>query len=140
MIPAIILSFLLGGASALIHFEFLKLLSDLLPRATKIETRAKVLAALSGAMFSHLIQIVLFAAAYHLLRDSFGLGNFSGHFKDAFSSFFYFSIETYTSLGIGDIYPSGSLRLVTGIEALTGLLMIGWTASFIYIEMRRYWE
>jgi hypothetical protein len=140
VIPAIALSFLLGSASALIHFELLKRLSDLLPRATKIEPRAKVLAALSGAMFSHLIQIVLFAAAYHLLRDSFGLGSFSGHFNDAFSSFFYFSIETYTSLGIGDIYPSGSLRLVTGIEALTGLLMIGWTASFIYIEMRRYWE
>jgi Ion channel len=140
LIPAIILSFLLGSASALIHFESLKLLSDYLPHATLIETRAKVLAALSGAMVSHLIQIVLFAAAYHLLRDSFDLGGFNGHFKNAFSSFFYFSIETYTSLGIGDIYPSGSLRLVTGIEALIGLLMIGWTASFTYIEMRRYWN
>lgn len=140
MIPAVILSLVLSSASALIHFECLKLLSDFLPRATLIETRAKVLAALSGAMVSHLLQIVLFAAAYHLLRDSFGLGGFNGHFKDAFSSFFYFSIETYTSLGIGDIYPSGSLRLVTGIEALIGLLMIGWTASYTYIEMRRYWE
>ncbi len=140
MIPAVILSLVLSSASALIHFECLKLLSDFLPRATLIETRAKVLAALSGAMVSHLLQIVLFATAYHLLRDSFGLGGFSGHFKDAFSSFFYFSIETYTSLGIGDIYPSGSLRLVTGIEALIGLLMIGWTASYTYIEMRRYWE
>lgn len=140
MIPAIILSFVLSSASALIHFECLKLLSDFLPRASLIETRAKVLAAMSGAMVSHLFQIVLFAAAYHLLRDNFGLGGFSGHFKDAFSSFFYFSIETYTSLGIGDIYPSGSLRLVTGIEALIGLLMIGWTASYTYIEMRRYWE
>lgn len=140
MIPAIILSFLLGSTSTLIHFECLKLLSDFLPRATLIETRAKVLAALTGAMVSHLLQIVLFAAAYHLLRDSFGLGGFHGHFKDAFSSFFYFSIETYTSLGIGDIYPSGSLRLVTGVEALIGLLMIGWTASYTYIEMRRYWE
>jgi len=140
LIPAVVLSFLLGSASALIHFEALKLLSDFLPQATMIETRAKVLVALSGAMVSHLFQIALFATAYHLLRDSFNLGGFHGHFKDAFSSFFYFSIETYTSLGIGDIYPAGSLRLVTGIEALIGLLMIGWTASYTYIEMRRYWE
>lgn len=54
--------------------------------------------------------------------------------------FWYFSIETYTSLGLGDIDPLGQLRLLTGIEALTGLLMISWTASFTYLEMSRYWK
>lgn len=54
--------------------------------------------------------------------------------------FLYFSGETYTTLGLGDIYPTGSLRLVTGIEALTGLLMRSWTGSFTYLEMRRYWQ
>ena len=140
MIPAIALSLILSAASTLLHYECLKLLNDFLPRASIIENRAKVLAALGGAMISHLLQITLFAAAYHLLRDTFGLGSFGGPFIDAFSSFFYYSIETYTSLGIGDIYPTGSLRMVTGIEALTGLLMISWTASFTYLEMRRYWE
>lgn len=139
MIPAVVLSTFLVSACTLLHYESLKLLNDFLPHATIIENRAKVLAALGGAMISHLLQITLFAAAYHLLRDTFGLGGFGGTFKDAFSSFFYFSIETYTSLGIGDIFPSGSLRLVTGIEALTGLLMISWTASFTYLEMSRYW-
>ena len=91
-------------------------------------------------MISHLSQIMLFAGAYYLLRDNFGLGGFGGEFKDTFASFLYFSSETYTTLGLGDIYPSGSLRLVTGTEALTGLLMISWTASFSYLEMRRYWE
>jgi len=140
LIPAVVLSFYLIGASTLLHYECLKLLNDFLPRAAIIENRAKVLAALGGAMVSHLAQITLFGGAYHLLRDTLGLGGFGGTFKDAFSSFFYFSIETYTSLGIGDIYPTGSLRLVTGIEALTGLLMISWTASFTYLEMSRYWE
>lgn len=130
----------LCGSSTLLHFECLKLLSFILPRTTMIENRAKVLAALGGAMVSHLAQIMLFAGAYFLLRDKFGLGGFGGHFKDAFSSFVYFSSETYTTLGLGDIYPSGSLRLVTGIEALTGLLMISWTASFTYLEMRRNWQ
>jgi hypothetical protein len=139
MMPAVLSSFFLFCACTLLHYECLKLLNDYLPRATIIENRAKVLAALGGAMISHLSQIMLFAGAYHLLRDNFGLGGFGGQFRDAFSSFFYFSIETYTSLGIGDVYPLGSLRLVTGIEALTGLLMISWTASFSYLEMRRYW-
>jgi hypothetical protein len=49
------------------------------------------------------------------------------------------STETYASLGFGDVYPVGVMRLVAGIEALTGLLMIGWTASFTYLEMCRHW-
>lgn len=140
MIPAIILSFFLCGVSTLLHYECLKLLSFALPRVAIIRPRAKVLAALGGAMVSHLSQIMLFAGAYFLLRDKFGLGGFGGQFRDAFSSFVYFSSETYTTLGLGDIFPSGSLRLVTGIESLTGLLMISWTASFTYLEMRRYWR
>ncbi len=140
MIPAIVLSVLLCGLSTLLQYECLKLLNDSLPRATAIENRAKVLAALGGAMISHLSQILFFAGAYYLLRDKFGLGGFGGQFKDAFSSFLYFSSETYTTLGLGGIYPVGSLRMVTGIEALTGLLMLSWTASFTYLEMRRYWK
>ena len=45
----------------------------------------------------------------------------------------------YETLGFGDIYPTGALRVVCGIESLIGLLMVGWTASFTYLEMRRYW-
>jgi hypothetical protein len=29
--------------------------------------------------------------------------------------------------------------MLAGVEALTGLLMISWTASFTYLEMNRYW-
>jgi hypothetical protein len=78
--------------------------------------------------------------AYFLLRDKFGLGQFGGNFQDVFSSFLYFSTETYTSLGLGDIYPMGKIRMLTGIEALTGLVMISWTASFTYLEMMKYWR
>ena len=51
--------------------------------------------------------------------------------------FMYFSSETCTTLGFGDIYPTGSLRLICGFESLAGLLMVSWTASFTYLEMRR---
>ncbi|MDB5947629.1 MAG: two pore domain potassium channel family protein, partial [Ramlibacter sp.] len=55
------------------------------------------------------------------------------------ASFLYFSIETYTSLGFGDVFPLGQIRMLAGMEALTGLLMISWTASFTYLEMSRFW-
>lgn len=138
--PATLLCLVLVGSCVLLHYETLRWLNDLLTRVRVIADRAKVLVAMVGAMGSHLVQIALFASAYYLLRDRFGLGQFGGAFQDVFTSFLYFSAETYTSLGFGDIYPIGQLRLVTGIEALTGLLMISWTASFTYLEMRRHWD
>ncbi|MFL6662236.1 MAG: potassium channel family protein, partial [Rhizobacter sp.] len=56
------------------------------------------------------------------------------------STCLYFSAETYTSLGFGDITPVGPIRLLAGVEALNGLLLIGWSASFAYIAMERYWS
>ncbi|MGE5242209.1 MAG: ion channel [Bacteroidota bacterium] len=47
---------------------------------------------------------------------------------------------TYTSLGLGDVYPLGDLRLIAGIESLIGLLMIAWSASFTYLMMEKFWN
>jgi hypothetical protein len=52
----------------------------------------------------------------------------------------YFASTTYTSLGYGDVIPTGALRLFAGSMALTGLLLIGWTAAYVYISMERFWE
>ncbi len=43
-------------------------------------------------------------------------------------------------LGFGDIQPHGAIRNFVGLESLTGLLLITWTASFLYFEMQRYWN
>jgi Ion channel len=64
----------------------------------------------------------------------------SGSFTDKFTSYLYYSAETLSSLGLGDIVPHGSVRLVTGIEVLNGLLLIAWSGSFVFILMQRYWE
>jgi hypothetical protein len=51
----------------------------------------------------------------------------------------YFSFTTFTTLGFGDIAPMGDIRYLTGTESLTGLVLITWTASFLYVEMRKFW-
>lgn len=134
-----LLGLLLVCACVLIHYETLRELDDRMSRVKIISTRAKVLVAMVGALCSHIVQIAVFALAYWLLRDKMGIGGIGGPFEDSFSTFLYFSSETYTTLGFGDIYPTGSLRLICGIESLVGLLMVSWTASFTYLEMRRYW-
>jgi hypothetical protein len=139
MFPATLLCFCLIGISVMTHYEALRFLNDHLNGTDVISMRAKVLVALVGAMASHLAQIAVFALAYWLLRDKFGLGGFGGKFQDSLSSFLYFSSETYTTLGFGDIFPTGPLRMICGFESLIGLMMVSWTASFTYLEMRRYW-
>ena len=139
VINAAIASLSLLVTCVLIHYEFLSALKVLLRRMTMIPRRAKMLFVFLGAIISHILQIGLFAAAYFLLRDKFDLGGFGGSFMDSFSNFLYFSAETYTSLGLGDIFPTGDLRMLAGMEALTGLVMISWTASFSYLEMTQYW-
>jgi hypothetical protein len=52
----------------------------------------------------------------------------------------HFSTESYTTLGRGDIIPKGPLRLIVGIEAINGLLLIAWSASYTYIYMSKYWN
>jgi hypothetical protein len=52
----------------------------------------------------------------------------------------YFSFTVFSTVGFGDIEPTGNLRFLTGIESLTGLVLITWSASFLYFEMQRHWK
>jgi hypothetical protein len=121
------------------HYEFLRGLSLLLT-SVPINGRLRVLSGVIGTFVAHTFEIFLYGLAYYLLRDRYGLGTFGGHFVDRLSTFLYFSSETFTSVGFGDIYPSGPLRMVCGVEALNGLLLIGWSASFTYVVMERFWK
>ncbi len=132
------LAVVLVTLSTFVHYEVLRLCNEHLCRLHWIAGRARVLLAIAAAFGSHLAQIAFFAAAYWLLHDT-ALGSLRGQVSNSPLTFLYFSAETYTSLGFGDVYPGGAMRLIAGLEALTGLLMISWTASFTYLEMGRHW-
>jgi voltage-gated potassium channel Kch len=44
----------------------------------------------------------------------------------------YFSAVTYTTTGYGDLVLPEGWRLTGGIEALTGILMCGWSTGFFF--------
>jgi hypothetical protein len=37
------------------------------------------------------------------------------------------------------VYPLANVRLISGVEALVGLQMIGWSASFTDLAMEKFW-
>lgn len=49
----------------------------------------------------------------------------------------YFSAVTYTTTGYGDIVLPENWRLVGAIEALTGILMCGWSTGFFFAVVSR---
>jgi len=68
-----------------------------------------------------------------------GLGRIDGEMEGGPLDYFYFSITTFTTLGIGDVHPRGALRFIAGVESLNGLVLIGWSASFTYLSMEQFW-
>src|SRR5262245_27416461 len=49
----------------------------------------------------------------------------------------YFSAVTYTTTGYGDLVLPSDWRLVGGVEALTGILMCGWSTGFFFVVVSR---
>ena len=52
----------------------------------------------------------------------------------------YFSAMTFTTVGFGVVYPLVPVRFLAGTEALTGLVLVTWSASFTFLEMARFWR
>lgn len=126
-------------ATTLIHYEVLRHLNTQLQR-WHIPDRFKVVVAILGSFMAHVMEIALYGATLYTLVDWLDAGNLKGTAAEPWVSFLYFSAETYTSLGFGDLTPVGPVRLLVGTEALNGLLLITWTASFTYLCMERFWQ
>ncbi|MEN8117214.1 MAG: potassium channel family protein [Bacteroidota bacterium] len=44
----------------------------------------------------------------------------------------YYSIVTFTTLGYGDMTISSEWKLLSGIEAINGIMLIGWSTALMY--------
>lgn len=124
-------------ACVFIHYEVLRSTSGLIGRLT-IPPRPRVLVVIAAVFLAHTLEIFLYAIAY-LLAEYLGIGGLAGTLEHRFNDYLYFSASTYSSLGYGDIFPVGGLRMMAGIETVTGLLLIGWSASFTYLAMEKFW-
>lgn len=104
-------------------------------------TKRPMLWIMATIFLLHLLEVGLYAMVIWALANA-GFGSMSGAVHDPLRSMpadFYLSISSYTSLGIGDIVPQGSLQVIVGVEALHGLILIAWSASFTYLMMERLW-
>ncbi|CAA6805452.1 MAG: Ion transporter [uncultured Thiotrichaceae bacterium] len=140
MFATLLINIVLVAAVVMIHFEMLNRLSRHCPVLAPIKARHRVVISVFIALFAHVIEIWLFGLAYYWMIAEGSLGSLAGNYHHSIMDSVYYSFTSFTTLGFGDIEPTGAIRFVTGMEALTGLVLITWTASFIFIEMQRYWK
>lgn len=138
MLIFIVNSFLIALA-VLIHYEILRLLSVVIPRLS-VSYRLRVLCGVLGALTAHVVETWVFGFGYYFVETYTDVGGFSGVHNGSLLDSVYFSFSAYTSLGFGDIVPVGDIRFTAGLEALVGLVLITWSASFLYLEMTQYWK
>jgi hypothetical protein len=82
----------------------------------------RLLITLAGwTVLIHLVEITVWAVYYA-----------GGSGMPDFDSALYFSAVTYTTVGYGDLVLPEVWRLVGGVEALTGILMCGWSTGFFF--------
>jgi hypothetical protein len=139
MIWTVMLVSFLVTAAVLIHYEMLYRLATLMPEKAD-KHRYHVLVGVLGSLCAHAIEVWLFAFGYYFMVNSGVFGALQGNFNNTLLDCSYFSFTTYSTLGVGDIEPMGHIRFLVGLESLTGFVLITWTASFIFVEMQKFWE
>lgn len=139
MLTVIAVCSLLVAMTTVLHYEVLRGLNAVLP-PLPVPRRAKLLVVIVAAFVAHAAEMAIYGVALYFLIANLGAGALTGGAGLSLASCLYFSAETYTSLGFGDLTPVGPVRLLAGVEALNGLLLIGWSASFTYISMEKFWN
>ena len=137
-ILVVVLGLGLSAICVLMHYEALGLLTRVLPRLSS-RPRPRILVLILALLLVHQAEVWNFAWGYFFADLSGIMGKLVG--ADArLLTFAYFSTTTYTTLGYGDITPTGPIRFLASVEALTGFLLVTWSASFTYLEMQRFWR
>jgi Ion channel len=128
------------GFAVLVHYEGLSLLSRWLARRHESHRRRKVLYGIFGVLALHVAEIWIFGVAIWGLLMFPNTGMVAGAHPLSLLDAVYMSAVTYTTVGFGDLAPIGPIRFLAGTAALTGFVLITWSASFTYLEMTRDWR
>jgi hypothetical protein len=73
----------------------------------------------------HTLHSMVWAGCYYAIPET------SSQFS-SFSEAVYFSMVTFTTLGYGDISLNSDWRLLSGLEAMNGIMLIGWSTAMMY--------
>jgi ion channel len=139
MIATILISIALVLLTLCMHQAGLVFLTRAMPMNAR-SSHPKLYLIMLGIFAIHIAEILLYALGYYVSINFFELGTLQGARGTGVLGYFYASAVFYTSLGFGDVLPNEHLRFIVGIEALNGLLLIAWSAAYMFAMMGRSWQ
>ncbi len=81
----------------------------------------------------HVAEIEVWALAYRYLVET-------EEILVTFEEATYFSFVTFTTLGYGDITLDPPIRILSGIQALNGIILGGWSTAMLFAVVQRTWQ
>lgn len=82
-------------------------------------------------LFLHILETLLWAVLYMHLPGQSGLQNLH--------EALYFSMITFTTLGYGDVTLTEQWQVLSGLEAMIGIIMFGMTTAMLYTVVQKCW-
>jgi hypothetical protein len=82
-----------------------------------------------GLLVLHLAETAVWAAAFR-----------AAGVMPTFESSFCYSLESYTTVGYGNLVPQESWRLVGPVESAVGIMMFGWSTGIIVAAVQRIYS
>lgn len=132
----VVVSLLLIGANFVVHGVgttlWLRYLVDRKVAAPRFRNRDRMWLLILTAVVLialHFVEILMWAVCYLLVTP--------GELP-SLEAAVYFSAVTFSTLGYGDITLSDG-RLMSGFEAITGILLVGWSTAFIFTVLQHTW-
>lgn len=135
----VIATTLVVALCVLLHYEGLRIMSDFFPMPNR-HRRKRVILFILCLLAMHTVEIWLFGLGYFFLLSHANVGELRGMYPVNLFDCVYHSAMSYSTIGFGDIVPKGAIRVMTGMEGLTGLVMITWSASYTYVVMLDTWK
>ena len=84
-------------------------------------------------MALHVIEIQLWALTYLFVLPGDAIATYE--------KALYFSFVTFTTLGYGDVtLTTHEWRILSGIEAMDGILLAGWSTALLFVVVQRSWR
>lgn len=80
----------------------------------------------------HVIQVLLWAFMYIALPGKAGLQDFH--------EAMYFSAVTFTTLGYGDVTIDSRWAMLSGAEAMVGIVAFGLTTALLFATIQKSWK
>ncbi|MCC6789622.1 MAG: hypothetical protein IT547_17455 [Hyphomonadaceae bacterium] len=133
---SIILTAIVVLVCTLFHYEAISRL-DTFARTRRWPNHAILVWVLSALLLIHAAEIGLFAGIYGV-AELIGIGRLRSESVLTPAEYFIFAAETYSSLGSTDVTPEGEIRLMSSLSSLIGILLLAWSASFLFSLVERW--